>query len=132
MMRYLKERRALVQSMRFTAVGAAATLTHICVALLLDAGGLPALQANLGAFAAAWLLSYFGNHAWTFGGVAAHRQSMPRFLAVSLLALLINQLLVWGIVEVMKQPLAVALLPVVLVVPAISFLANRRWVFATR
>jgi len=122
-----------LRPVRYAITGVAATVMHVAMALFLHGIlGLAALKANLGAFTAAWLLSYFGNHAWTFGGTCAHRDSIPRFLAASLMALALNQAMVWFLTGVVGWPLAWALVPVVLIVPTIGYLINQAWVFQHR
>ncbi len=117
--------------LRFAGVGGAATLVHLGVALVLHYElGLPALSANILAFCGAWSVSYIGNWAWTFDAATAHKISAPRFLAVSLGCLGLNQFLLWLAHAVAGWPLWLAMLPVVIAVPAASFAASTLWAFA--
>ncbi|MEM7428625.1 MAG: GtrA family protein [Pseudomonadota bacterium] len=116
---------------RFAVVGGTATLTHLGMALLLHYQfDLAALLANVIAFFTAWSVSYLGNWAWTFGAVAEHKTSVPRFIAVSIGCFGLNQGLLWLLHSVAELPLWLALLPVVLIVPATSFAASALWAFA--
>ena len=123
----------VTQFARFAAVGGLATLVHVAVGLSLVEGvGLAPLPANLAAFSAAVLVSYLGNRRWTFGLRDPGLDRLPRFLLVALLGLVLNQALVFLLVERLAWAYGAALAVVVLLVPLLSFMANRRWVFAAR
>lgn len=115
---------------KFGIIGVVATLTHLCVALVLnEIFGIVALWSNFTAFLAAWPVSYLGNRGWTFNTNLAHQHSIPRFGVASLSGLLLSQLIVWFVADVMGYGLRLALVPALVIVPAFSFLANRYWVF---
>ncbi len=119
------------QAIRFAVVGGGATMTHVAVALALtDAAGLRPFTANLGAFLVALLVSYFGNHAWTFAASGGHARHFPRFAAVAVPALFLNQAIVHVIVDRLGFDFRFALFLVVLIVPALSLVLNRVWVFS--
>lgn len=120
----------LSQMARFAAVGGAATATHVALGLGLAEGlGLAPFWANLSAFAAAVLVSYFGNLIWTFRMGSAGLARLPRFLLLALAGLAANQLIVFALVDLAVWPYRAALGIVVLVVPALSYLGSRLWVF---
>ena len=73
---------------------------------------------------------YLGNHRWTFAAKGAHAVHFPRFTAIALAGLSLNQAIVYVMVEVMVLDYRDALIIVVLVVPALSFVLNRGWVFS--
>lgn len=119
------------QGWRFVVVGLAATATHVaCGLILAEAAGLAPIWANLLAFCIALFVSYLGNHSWTFAARGAHAFHFPRFTAIALAGLSLNQGIVYVMVGVMALDYRVALAVVVLVVPALSFMLNRGWVFA--
>lgn len=120
------------QSLRFAVVGLAATAVHVGVALALAAAGWAPLWANFVAFGAALALSYFGNHGWTFGAGGRHGHHFPRFVALALAGLALNQAIVFIAVERAGWSFGAALAVVVLVVPVLSFALNRVWVFPAR
>ena len=69
------------QSLRFLAVGGIATLVHVATAMaLVEIAGWSILNANIVAFAVAILVSYLGNHRWTFGRSGRHDHHLPRFV----------------------------------------------------
>ena len=114
------------QGWRFLVVGLAATATHVaCGLTLAEAAGLAPFWANLLAFCVALFVSYLGNHRWTFAAKGAHAVHFPRFTAIALAGLSLNQAIVYVMVEVMVLDYRV-----VLVVPALSFVLNRGWVFS--
>ncbi len=119
------------QAFRFAAVGVLATLSHAAIGLALAEGmGLPALWANFPAFGAAVLVSYFGNLAWTFGLGDEGLARLPRFLVIAVAGLFFNQLIVFAAVDLLGWSYRLALVVVVLVVPLLTFIMSRRWVFA--
>jgi putative flippase GtrA len=118
------------QAARFSAVGLLATIVHIAVAILLvEFARIPVFWANIGAFAVAVLVSYFGNHHWTFACSGAHARYLPRFISIAALGLAIGQVIVWAITE-SGGNYRVAVVTVALMVPAFSFVASRLFVFA--
>lgn len=118
------------QFFRFGMIGVIATLVHVVVALLLHhLLEVSPLWSNAIAFITAWLVSYAGNWVWTFEAATTHRHSAPRFLIVALAGFALNQLIVlitsnwWG------WPFWLALVPVVMIVPLVGFLASRYWAY---
>ena len=126
----MAQRRLFGQVLRFGAVGAAASATHVAVALILiEQVGLPIMTANGLAFAVAVLLSYIGNHSWTFVRSGNHEHHLPRFIAVSLAGFAVNQAIVFATVRLAGLPYIVGILVVIVVVPALTFLLSRSWAF---
>jgi putative flippase GtrA len=121
------------QFARFAVVGGLATLVHVTIGLSLAEGlGVAPWPANLVAFSTAVLVSYFGNQHWTFGARSRGLERLPRFLAIALMGLALNQALVYGLVDLLGWRYPAALAVVVTVVPLLSFTLNRTWVFAAR
>jgi putative flippase GtrA len=120
----------LQQATKFASVGVAATLIHVATALLLHNGfGVSALQSNFFAFLVASLFSYFGNWIWTFDKSGTLRKSLPRFIVLSMGCFVINQSIVYGMVETLQLPLWLAMVPVVAVIPIASFWFSKSRVF---
>jgi putative flippase GtrA len=122
------------QSFRFVAVGAAATLVHYVIALVLEgSGALGPMTANVAGFLVAFGVSFVGQWRWTFREADAPlSRALPLYFAVSLgsfglNALLLKLLLTWGVL-----PYAVALAVVLLSVAAVTFLLSRIWAFRAR
>lgn len=121
------------QFARFAVVGGTATLTHVALAMLCyEILDLRPLWANFFAFCGAVLVSYLGNHRWTFAMRGEHLSRFPRFVVIALTGLALNQSIVYATVEVMGWDYRVALACVITIVPTLSFLLNRGWVFSTK
>jgi len=119
--------------LRFATTGALATTTHICVALTLnEAVGVVPFWANFMAFLFAWPVSYLGNFFWTFETSSTHQWSVPRFGITSITGLVLSQSIVWISTEALGLSLRWALVPVIFVVPLVSFLMSRYWAFLSR
>jgi putative flippase GtrA len=114
----------------FGAVGVAATLTHVLIALALEGlAGLEALLANLIGYTCGIGVSYFGHARLTFGAPSRNAAQFVRFLAVTLFGLGLNQLIVWACVHRLEWPFWMALVAVVLLVPGPTFLLAKLWAF---
>ena len=125
-------RRSLLGSIAaFGAVGLAASLMHVIVGLtLVHTGTLAPFSANIVAFLSAFLISYFGHRRYSFDSSAKHSRSLPRFLAVALLGLVLNQILVWIVVDRLGFAYAYCLVLLVTVVPAVTYVLSRYWAFS--
>lgn len=120
----------IVQIVRFGFVGVFVTLLHVAVALSVHGVfAVPPLRANVVAFLAASATSYMLNWFWTFDAESAHGVALPRFLTVSFGGFAVNQAIVYAVVALAGKPLWVAMIPVVIVIPIVSFCLNKLWVF---
>ena len=116
---------------RFGVVGALATGVHVAVFIgLIELLDVDPFWANLPAFSAAVLVSYFGNLVWTFDMQAAGLGRLPRFVLIALIGLVANQAIVLLIVDVLSQSHRLAIAVVVVVVPTMTYLGSRWWAFA--
>lgn len=123
----------LRQLMKFVTVGGGATALHVLTALALNSlVQIAPLRANFAAFLVASFVSYMGNWYWTFFGTSRHVFSIPRFAALSLSCFGMNQAIVYGVVELLGQPLWLAMVPVVIVIPAFGFWLSKTQVFLSR
>ncbi|WP_167850996.1 MULTISPECIES: GtrA family protein [Tabrizicola] len=121
----------LAQLVRFGGVGALATLAHVMVALVVQAAlSVTPQQANLAGFAAAIVLSYAGHARVTFGAPVKSGSQLVRFLVLSLLGLGASSLTVHVTTDLLGWGFLPALAAVAVVVPTLSYLAMRFWVFA--
>jgi putative flippase GtrA len=114
----------------FALIGVGATLVHVTAALAARAGlGLPPLSANLVGYACAVGFSYVGNATLTFRKPSRDARQFARFVAVSALGLVLNQSIVYLLVNRLGWPFWLALGPVVVLVPALSFVLAKLWAF---
>jgi putative flippase GtrA len=118
------------QILKFATVGVVATLTHVAVGVgLHTVAHVSPLTANLVAFASATLVSCVGNWFWTFDKRTPMAKAGPRFLALALFCLCLNQTIVFLMTELARLPYVAALIPVVTLVPALNFWLSRSKVF---
>lgn len=115
---------------RFASVGAVSTILHIGLALILvSVFGWSSQSANLTAFGPALILSFLGHHHWTFHSRAPHASTALRFLLVSCLGYVASASVI-GLLNTFLGPhhQFVVILGA-LVIPAVSYIANRFFVF---
>jgi putative flippase GtrA len=115
----------------YAVVGLAATAVHALMSLAARAGlGASAVEATLVGYVCSVGVSYLGNARFTFGRPALHGPQFVRFLAVSLTGLAANVAITWLLVNRLGWPFKAALAVVVVVIPALSFVAAKLWAFA--
>ncbi|HEX5078773.1 MAG TPA: GtrA family protein [Geminicoccaceae bacterium] len=131
-----------LQYARFGTIGLGATATNaLLFVMLVELAGLAPLLANAVAFCVAVLVSFHGHFHWTFPRAAARpaeraddrrqrRAALARFVVVALIGLALNSLAIWAVVDLMALPYAYALIVMVVVVPPLLFILNKRWAFA--
>jgi len=116
--------------LRFGVSGVLATATHVAVfTALVELGGARPVFASVPAFCAALGVSYALNYHWTFEALGEHRVMLPRFALVALLGLGLNVLITYVVVDVAGSWYGYALLAVVTIVPVVTYLLSRHWVF---
>jgi putative flippase GtrA len=121
------------QGFAFILVGAIATAVHVVTALAAHhLGGIEPLPANFIGYVCAVGVSYLGNARFTFGRPALHGGRFVRFAVISASGLAANQAITWLLVGRLGLPFWAGLAVVVVVVPALSFVAARLWAFRTR
>lgn len=119
------------QLLRFGGVGGLATGVHVLCALAARQGlALSEQQANLAGFVAAVLVSYVGHGRYTFGVGLQSAPQFLRFVLLSLLGLATSSATVWAITGWLGFGFVAAMIVVAVVVPGMSFVAMRLWVFA--
>jgi len=115
---------------RFGSVGLLATATHALVyAVLADGGWIAPLGANLAGFAVAVTVSFLGHRHWTFAGRPARAGQWQRFVVAAIGSLALNSLGVWVVTELLALDPLWALLPMLFLVPAATYLLLSLWVF---
>jgi putative flippase GtrA len=138
---WLRRARLAAQYIKFSMVGGAATATHALVfVILIEAFALPPLLANVFAFSIAIVVSFKGHFHWTFRSEASmHIASVcqtytafAKFVLVAFLGLTLNSLAVYLVIEVLILPYLYAVVPMVSLVPVITFTLSKYWVYAAR
>jgi putative flippase GtrA len=116
----------------FGVVGITGTIVHYSLALM-SAQVVHVLLANLVGYSVAVFVSYFGHQRFTFrltAGEAEHTRRFPKFLLTSLLGLSASQLILLAATEGFGLPPWIALACAVAVVPPVTFISHRYWVFS--
>jgi len=115
---------------RFGITGVLATLTHVAVFVaLVEWLHLQPLYAAVPSFLAAVGVSYSLNYRWTFTADGPHQVMLPRFVLVALVGLGLNLLITWLVVDVARYWYGYALILIVTLVPLMTYLLSRFWVF---
>lgn len=113
----------------FVLVGVLATACQVGLSLAAHRWlGVEAMAASLIGYAGSVGVSYVGNSRFTFRRAASGAQ-FARFATISLAGLTINLTVVFVCTHVLGWALWAAMIPVVLVVPASTFLMSKFWAF---
>ncbi len=121
------------QVTRYLIVGSLGTAAHLLVLMLcVEHLLMDVVRASIAGFLSALSVSYVLNHYWTFASERTHLDSLWRYFVVSVFGLLLNTFMVYVMVEFLHWWYLSSQLAVIFVVPAISFLLNRYWAFASK
>jgi putative flippase GtrA len=123
--------RSNARVLRFGIVGVAATAVHVGTVVVLVESGLQPnpLLANLIAFSLAVFVSYFGHNLWTFRARERNLPQFLRFLVTTVVALGLNQLILYIVVRLLHWDYRIGLLLVTVLVPLFVYTLARLWVF---
>lgn len=93
-----------------------------------------AQTANAVGFLTALVAGYLVHSRWSFKGHGgrAHGISSARYLIVNLAGYALNCVWVWLVVDLLSEPVALTVIPIVTLTPALMFAFNRSWTFAGR
>lgn len=126
----------VLQVSRFASVGLVATGVHALVYGVLGGfSNITPMAANLLAFVVAFGFSYLGHFRFTFSEQMQGRSALQsysvqlRFFVVALLGLGLNALGVWVTTDYLKANYLLAILPMVFIVPLITFGVSKIWAF---
>jgi putative flippase GtrA len=120
----------LGQILRFGAVGIAATLSHVLTAVLAESTlAIGPQMANLAGYAIAVVVSYTGHALVTFNAPVQSASRFLRFILISLIGLATSSLTVWFVSGVLGHSFPVAMFFVAVLVPVVTYLGMRFWVF---
>ncbi len=118
------------QIFRFGVVGVIAASVHFGVVVyFVQAFAWAPLVANIGGFVVAFQLSYWGHRTWTFyDSEVQHHVAYSKLLFVQLLNLTINEILFYFFLS-LHLPYTIALLIVLAILPVLTFIVSKWWVF---
>lgn len=119
------------QLLRFGGIGGLATLVHVAVAMIMRGSvEMTPLQSNLAGFVSALLFSYLGHARCTFRVGLNSGTQILRFVFIALLGLAISSGTVRS-AEALGFDFGIAMAVVAVLVPVVTYLALRLWVFET-
>ena len=117
------------QLCRFGLVGLSAAAIHFSVVVwLVSMQKVPPLLANIAGFLLAFQLSYWGHRQWTFRVNVAHKPAAMKLLLVQLFNFSLNESL-FALFLALQIPYQWALLLVLGILPAFTFILSKQWVF---
>jgi putative flippase GtrA len=115
---------------RFAIVGVAATLTHGATGAVLIMAGIAPLSANLGAFIAAFGISFLGHHFYSFRGHGLPAiKSLTRFVWVAVLGFLCNQALLAVLLVILPNAPIPALILSTAAAAVLTYIFSKNWAF---
>lgn len=117
--------------MRFIVVGGVAAFVHVTIALTLAANSAWREELiNIIGFLCGATVSYIGHSQYTFGVNSEHSFQVPRFAVLSALGLLTSTFITWLVCTYFDGPIILAMALVVVIIPMITFVGMKLWVFA--
>ncbi|TYC53415.1 GtrA family protein [Rhodobacterales bacterium] len=132
--RYHRLKTETASAGKFAIVGILATLTHAAVAGgLLQSGALPPLASNLCGYLVAFWVSFSGHYYWSFSHLrrdGTALRTILKFLIVSISGFLLNSTILTLWLMLTPWPEMAGLMFSIAIVPALTFLAARLWVFS--
>lgn len=121
------------QMTRFCLVGAANTGIDLLAFAILTASGLPYMPAQVMAYSAGTINSFFCNRQWTFHVKGpAGLGEFGRFVLVNLLSLLVSTAVLYGAYQFGHLSLWPGKLAATACAVAVNFTGSRRWVFSEK
>ncbi|MCP4305548.1 MAG: GtrA family protein [bacterium] len=116
--------------LRFGAVGLSSALVYAVVSgFLVGTGSLSLIPGTSVAYVASFLVSYFGHIHVSFRVEPNHRLMLLRFIALGMVSFVITLGATWCFDRVLGAPHYVSILVVIVLIPAINYVASRFWVF---
>ena len=115
----------------YSAVGISAAFFHFgFVFICHDFFAMSPLLVNPFGFAIGFLISYFGQHFFTFSGHnSKHVFAMPSYLLMQLIAMFFHQLLLWFFYDFIGLNLVVSLSLSSILIAPITFVISSRYIF---
>jgi len=118
------------QVVRFGFVGGSATIVnYLMVVALVSTLHMKPLIANIFACMVACQVSFYGHKYWTFEHDAAHLPALSKFIILTLFGFALNESLFAFFLHALHLHYQLALFFVLLIVPPITFVCNKFWVF---
>src|ERR1700690_2903459 len=115
----------------FGIVGCCAAVVQLCVVILLvEFTHMHPLVANIIGFLLAFNVSYFGHRSLTFAGTTVnHKVAVTRLFGLGVANFIANEGLFYIFLTVFKLYYPIALILVLAILPALTFVISKLWVF---
>lgn len=121
----------LEEIFRFGIIGTLATLTHfVFLCILVECFAMQPTLANGAAFLCAISVTYFGQSLWVFtghGGIGIYK--LLKFSTSLFIGFTLNLLIMYLSTEFFEFGYRLGFVIACLLVPAVSFIINKLWVF---
>lgn len=115
---------------KFGIIGiSAAIVNFVAVILLVHAGLLSPLVANIIAFLIAFQVSFFGHKLWTFRHAGKHVSTMSKFFIVAIAGFFLTESLFAFFLKAEHLYYPLALVLTLVIVPPITFTFSKAWAF---
>lgn len=115
---------------KFGIVGILATLTHAtALTILVEIFSLIAWQANGAAFLIALVVTYIGQSYWVFQDTNHTATKSTKFIMVALLGFFLNITIMYAMNELLALHYLIGFFTATLIIPIITFIFNKFWVF---
>ena len=123
-------REQLQQIARFLTVGVTAAFVHFSVVVyLVNFHQYLPLIANVAGFVVSFQVSYWGHRAWTFSNTEVmHREAYPKLVLLQIFNFGMNELLYFILLS-LHLPYQLALLIVLSILPAFTYLTSKYYIF---
>jgi len=123
-------RKEVLTMSRFAIVGIVATCVHISIVwVLIEKFGVETLLANLFAFLTAFVVSFTGQHLWTFSSNRNWRSALSRFFPVSFSGFILNNIVLITLLDLGLMSDSQAAMLSACIIPVVTYLAGRFWAF---
>jgi putative flippase GtrA len=116
---------------RFGLVGVCATLVYILVSIIANENlRIAPVPTSILAQASSFAVSYFGHTVYSFRVKSDHSLFLWRFALITGLTFVLATSMTWLIADVGRLSPRIAVAVVAVLIPLVSYLCNRFWVFA--
>ena len=118
---------------RYGLVGLLASAFHFTVSFYSETKlGVNPFLSHLYGFFIGLMIAYLGHYFYSFKDSQSHKKRFPKFIVVSLTALILHEFGVYIMVHYFQMNYSSLVLPIlILTVPAITFCMSKFWVFST-
>ena len=115
---------------RFGVVGILATFVYLSATFIaVEVFGFSAIPASVIGQAMSVGISYFGHSMFSFQVATDHRVFLWRFIMIAIVAFAMNIAVIWGLTERLGFSYQISMMIVTILVPTMTYLCNRFWVF---